>query len=55
MGSEFVLDRPQQPDLGDDLGGQFLIGHRRVIVIQLDGGRCGSPPLGSTLLVLLVA
>jgi hypothetical protein len=50
------LDRAQQPDLGDDLGGQLGERHGRMITVELDGG-CGgggSPPLTSPLGSLLL-
>jgi hypothetical protein len=39
VGGEFGLDGAQQPDLGGDLGGQFLIRDGRVAVVELDAGQ----------------
>lgn len=52
---QFGLDRPQQPDLRCDLGGQVLIRDCRVVPVQVNGRCRGSLPLQGRLLPLLVA
>ena len=45
VGGQFGLGRPEQPDLGADLGGQVGERDRRVIGVELDRGSRGGPPL----------
>jgi len=53
VGGQLGLGGAQQPDLGGDLGGQFLPGDGGVVAVQLERGVGGGQPLGGPVGALL--